>query len=185
MHARRVGAILLVGKLDRLARDSALLMRVYDGDARIMFGDLPQVDESAAGRLLVQMMANIPEFERQRIGERTREALAALKARGMTVGKPENLTLRLPKLSRQEINRPILAGCESIFITGQALGKLEYGDGSTGCKPESQAGRGSEGGTYPPSHCPARPDARGRKACRGIRTTSSKISWSMLGISAR
>jgi DNA invertase Pin-like site-specific DNA recombinase len=91
-HARRVGALLVVAKLDRLARDSSFLMRVYDGDVPIMFGDIPEIDGSAASRLLVQMMANIAEFERRRIGERTREALAALKARGVKLGKPENLT---------------------------------------------------------------------------------------------
>lgn len=91
-HARRVGAILLVAKLDRLARDSAFLMRVYDGDVPVLFGDLPEIDGSAASRLLVQMMASIAEFERRRIGERTREALAAVKARGVKLGTPENLT---------------------------------------------------------------------------------------------
>jgi DNA invertase Pin-like site-specific DNA recombinase len=91
-HARRVGAILVVAKLDRLARDSAFLMRVYDGDVPIIFGDLPEIDGSAAGRLMIQMMANIAEFERRRIGERTREALATLKAKGVRLGKPENLT---------------------------------------------------------------------------------------------
>src|SRR5690348_15764627 len=90
-HARRVGALLVVAKLDRLARDSAFLMRVYDGDVPIMFGDLPEIDGSAASRLMVQMMANVAEFERRRVGERTREALAQLKARGVRLGRPENL----------------------------------------------------------------------------------------------
>src|SRR4051812_7548952 len=91
-HARRVGAILVVAKLDRLARDSGFLMRLYDGDVPLVFGDLPEVDGSAASRLMVQMMANIAEYERRRIGERTREALAQLKARGVVLGTPRNLT---------------------------------------------------------------------------------------------
>jgi DNA invertase Pin-like site-specific DNA recombinase len=91
-HARRVDALLVVAKLDRLARDSAFLMRVYDGDVPIMFGDLPEIDGSAASRLMVQMMANVAEFERRRVGERTREALAAVKARGVKLGTPGNLT---------------------------------------------------------------------------------------------
>jgi DNA invertase Pin-like site-specific DNA recombinase len=91
VFAKRVGAWLVVAKLDRLARDSAFLMQVYDGAVPVIFGDLPEVDGSAASRLLVQMMANIAEFERRRIGERTREALAVLKARGVRLGTPRNL----------------------------------------------------------------------------------------------
>jgi DNA invertase Pin-like site-specific DNA recombinase len=91
-HARRVGAGVCVAKLDRLARDSAFLMRLFDGDVPILFGDMPEIDGSAASRFMVQSMANVAEFERRRIGERTREALAALKAKGKKLGRPENLT---------------------------------------------------------------------------------------------
>jgi DNA invertase Pin-like site-specific DNA recombinase len=79
-YARRAGAILGVGKLDRLARDSQFLMKLVDSDVPILFGDLPEVDGSAASRLMVQTMANFAEFERRRIGERIKEALAAYKA---------------------------------------------------------------------------------------------------------
>jgi DNA invertase Pin-like site-specific DNA recombinase len=92
-HARRVGAVLVVAKLDRLARDSAFLMKLYDGDVPVLFGDMPEIDgTTSTGRLQVQMMANFAEFERRRIGERTREALAALKAQGVKLGTPANLT---------------------------------------------------------------------------------------------
>lgn len=90
-HARRIKAVLVVAKLDRLARDSTFLMRLFDGNVPIVFGDLPEVDGSAASRLMIQMMANIAEFERRRIGERTKEALAMLKAKGVKLGTPANL----------------------------------------------------------------------------------------------
>ena len=90
-HARRVGAMVLVAKLDRLARDSQFLGKLYNGDVPMMFGDLPEVDGSAASRLIVQVMASIAEFERSRIGERTKEALTALKAKGKKLGTPANL----------------------------------------------------------------------------------------------
>lgn len=91
-HARRIGAALVVAKLDRLARDSTFLGQLSEGDVPLIFGDLPEVDGSAASRLTVQMMAAIAEFERRRIGERTREALAQLKAQGRKLGTPANLT---------------------------------------------------------------------------------------------
>jgi DNA invertase Pin-like site-specific DNA recombinase len=95
-YARRVGAVLVVAKLDRLARDSNFLMRLYDGNVGIIFGDLPEIDGSAASRFMLQSMSNVAEFERRRIGERTKEALAQLKAKGVKLGaaRPEcrNLT---------------------------------------------------------------------------------------------
>lgn len=90
-HARRIKAVLVVAKLDRLARDATFLMRLYDGNVPIVFGDLPDIDGSPASRLMVQMMANIAEFERRRIGERTKDALAMLKAKGVKLGTPGNL----------------------------------------------------------------------------------------------
>ena len=90
-HAKRIGAALVVAKLDRLARDSAFLMRLYDGGVPIIFGDLPEVDGSAASRMIIQVMSSVAEFERRRIGERTSEALQALKARGVKLGTPANL----------------------------------------------------------------------------------------------
>lgn len=95
-YAKRTGATIIVAKLDRLARDSAFLLKLYDGDVPVIFGDMPNSDGSAAGRLQIQMMANFAEFERKRVGERTKEALAVLKARGVLLGgsRPEcrNLT---------------------------------------------------------------------------------------------
>ena len=91
-HARRINAYLVVAKLDRLARNSTFLMKLHDGDVPLIFGDLPDIDGSPASRLMVQMMANIAEFERRRIGERTKEALAQLKAQGRKLGTPANLT---------------------------------------------------------------------------------------------
>lgn len=113
-HARRVGAWLVVAKLDRLARDATFLMTVYDGQVPVVFGDLPEVDGSAASRLMVQMMANIAEFERRRIGERTKEALAVLKARGVKLGTPANLThaARLEGARRSAAARSERAGRE-------------------------------------------------------------------------
>lgn len=134
-HARRIGAAFLVAKLDRLARDSTFLMKLYDGDVPVIFGDLPDVDGSATSRLMVQMMANFAEFERKRIGERTKEALAVLKSQGRVLGKPENMTqagrikgtkkaasLRVAKaISDMEDVAPIIGDLRKAAHTFQAI----------------------------------------------------------------
>jgi DNA invertase Pin-like site-specific DNA recombinase len=95
--ARRLRATLVVAKLDRLARDQQFLMRLVDGNVPILFGDLEDLDATTPeGRMMLQVFGTFAEFERRRIGSRTREALKVLKGRGVPLGasRPEcrNLT---------------------------------------------------------------------------------------------
>lgn len=91
-EARKRRALLVVGKVDRLARDAEFVLRIdrearANGMAGILFADLPQCDTSTAnGRLILSITAGVAEWEAGRIGERTREALAAAKARGVKLG---------------------------------------------------------------------------------------------------
>lgn len=91
-EARKRRALLVVGKVDRLARDAEFVLRIdrearANGMAGILFADLPQCDTSTAnGRLNLIITAGVAEWEAGRIGERTREALAAAKARGVKLG---------------------------------------------------------------------------------------------------
>jgi DNA invertase Pin-like site-specific DNA recombinase len=91
-HARGIGALLVVAKLDRLARNKQFLDHLYDGDVPIYFGDLPDVDGGPNSRMLVGFMATMAQWERERIAQRTSEALAELKAQGKVLGKPANFT---------------------------------------------------------------------------------------------
>jgi DNA invertase Pin-like site-specific DNA recombinase len=82
-------AALVVAKLDRLARDARFLLTVLDGapaDCGVVFCDLPTVPEGPVGRFLISQMAAVAELEAGLIGQRTRAALAAAKARGTKLG---------------------------------------------------------------------------------------------------
>ncbi len=91
-EARKRGAAVAVAKLDRIARDAELVLRLSreaeaNGMAGFLFCDLPDVDATtAAGRMVLSVMASVAEFESRRISERTRDALAAAKARGVQLG---------------------------------------------------------------------------------------------------
>ena len=102
-EARKRGAAVAVAKLDRIARDAELVLRLSreaqnNGMAGFLFCDLPDVDATtAAGRMVLSVMASVAEFESRRISERTRDALAAAKERGVKLGG-----LRLNTITRND-----------------------------------------------------------------------------------
>lgn len=82
-HAKVTGAILIVAKLDRLSRNVAFLASLQDTGTRFLAADMPEANE-----LTVHIMAAVAQAERKAIGSRTRDALAAAKARGVKLGNP-------------------------------------------------------------------------------------------------
>ena len=75
------GATLVVAKLDRLSRNLAFLAKLQDSGARFVAADMPEANE-----LTIHIMAAVAQAERKAISTRTKEALAAAKARGVRLG---------------------------------------------------------------------------------------------------
>lgn len=84
---RATGSILLIAKLDRLSRDAHFLLGLQKAGVKFVAVDMPTANE-----LTVGIMALVAEEERKAISRRTKEALAAAKARGVRLGNPKNLT---------------------------------------------------------------------------------------------
>jgi DNA invertase Pin-like site-specific DNA recombinase len=74
-------AVLVIAKLDRLARNQSFLMSLIDSGVDVLFCDLPQIPAGAIGRFMLQQMSAVAELEAGLISERTKAALAAKVAR--------------------------------------------------------------------------------------------------------
>lgn len=80
-RARRHKAVLVVAKLDRLARNVLFTATLLESRVEFLACDNPY-----ANRLTIHILSAIAEHERRMISERTKQALAAAKARGKKLG---------------------------------------------------------------------------------------------------
>jgi DNA invertase Pin-like site-specific DNA recombinase len=85
--ARGRGALLVIAKLDRRARNAGFIFALRDSGVDFVCCDMPD-----ANTLTVGLFAVIAQHERETISKRTKEALQATKARRAQLGTPANLT---------------------------------------------------------------------------------------------
>lgn len=86
---------LIVAKWDRLARKLADFVDIM-ATARVEGWNLVALDRdidlsTSSGRLNANIMASVAEWEGDIIGERTKAALAVLRARGVQLGRPDRV----------------------------------------------------------------------------------------------
>lgn len=78
------GATLLIAKLDRLARNVHVLTGLMESGVKFKACDMPEADS-----FTVHILAAVAQREAELISERTRNALAAARARGKHLGNPQ------------------------------------------------------------------------------------------------
>lgn len=81
------GAVLLIAKLDRLARSVSFVSNLMDSGVKFQALDLPEANE-----LTIHIFAALAQHEAKIISERTKAALGELKRQGVQLGKAENFT---------------------------------------------------------------------------------------------
>jgi site-specific DNA recombinase len=110
LEAGRADA-LLVPKLDRLTRsvrDLGFLLERYFAARFSLLSIADSVDtRTAGGRLVLHVLTSVAQWEREAIGERTRDALRHLKAKGVRIGAEAIGWKRLP--DRDDDGRRIVA----------------------------------------------------------------------------
>ena len=92
---RRQAGVLVVAKLDRWSRllldAAATMQRARRERWAFVALDLGVDTTTATGRLVANVMASVAEWEREVIGQRTAEALAAKRAQGVRLGRPRTM----------------------------------------------------------------------------------------------
>ena len=122
---------LLVVKLDRLTRsvvDLGKLIETYfaPGKAALMSVS-EQIDtRSAAGRLVLNILASVSQWERETIGERTSVALKYKQAKGEYIGghAPYGFDLVDGELVRNEAEQNVIAQAKRLHAAGLSLRKI-------------------------------------------------------------
>ncbi len=118
----RKGETLVVSKLDRLGRDAIDVLQTVrqlgEKGVKVVVLQLGNTDlTSAAGKLLLSMLAAVAEMERDLLVERTQAGLARAKSEGKKLGRPAKTT---PE-QRKEILLRMGAG-ETVSSIARAYG---------------------------------------------------------------
>ncbi len=101
--------VLIVAKLDRLSRSvsdfAAILAQSHEQGWSLDVCDLGVDTTSPGGKMVAQIMMVLAEWEREMIGERTKNALQVARARGTKLGRPAGVsadTVRLIRILRDQ-----------------------------------------------------------------------------------
>jgi DNA invertase Pin-like site-specific DNA recombinase/predicted nucleotidyltransferase len=105
------GDVLIVSRLDRLARSTRDLLNILDtlaqrGASFRSLGDQWADTTTPHGRLMLTVLGGLAEFERELIRSRTGEGRERAKARGQHMGRPPTLTSH----QREEAAKSLLTG---------------------------------------------------------------------------
>lgn len=93
--AKSAGAVLLIAKLDRLARNVHFITGLIESGVEFIACDMPH-----ANKLMLQIHAAMAEHERDQISARTKAALAEAKRGGKLLGVAGSRNLRNVNLQR-------------------------------------------------------------------------------------
>ena len=147
------GATLVVAKLDRLTRNVPFLTWILESGQKFVACDIPDMGNPAQTRFLLQLMANVAEYEAALISQRTKDALAAAKRRGVKLGTPN------PEAGIKASNEYVTkAATEFALEVGPVLDELEQ----YGCTTLKQLAKGL--------------------TARGVKTARGKSYWSLSAV---
>jgi DNA invertase Pin-like site-specific DNA recombinase len=127
-EAKKNKAVLLVAKLDRVARNVKFFLELLD-QINIEFADLPNLKIGTSDtRLMLTQLSAFAEWEASKISERTKQALQAKKQRGELMGVMGEKNIKATNGKRKELANefaksiaPILNGLRNTMSQRQLV----------------------------------------------------------------
>lgn len=110
--AKQNNAVLVIAKIDRLARNVFFVSSLMEAGVEFIACDLPQ-----ATNFTIHLYAALAEMEAKLISERTKNALAEKKKQGFRLGTPANLTEEGKKKAVQVIKQKAMDNRANIHAT--------------------------------------------------------------------
>jgi putative DNA-invertase from lambdoid prophage Rac len=127
----RDGEVLVVTKLDRLGRDAqdvgATIKMLSARRIKVIVLQLGTLDlTSAAGKLMMTMLAAVAEMERDLLVERTQSGLARARAEGKVLGRPVRTTQaqRQIMIARHQTGESISALAKAFDISRASVMRI-------------------------------------------------------------
>jgi DNA invertase Pin-like site-specific DNA recombinase len=125
------GDVLVVTRLDRLARSTCDLLNILDKVAKAGAGFRSLADTWADtttphGRLMLTILGGLAEFERELIRARTGEGRARAKAAGVHMGRPPKLTQhqRREAMARREAGEALTEIARTFNVSHSTISRL-------------------------------------------------------------
>ena len=114
--AKREGAILVIAKIDRLARNVHFVSGLMETGVPFVAADMPHAD-----RFQLHLFAALAEKEAEQISKRTKEALAAAKARGVRLGRHAAVLKEKNQADALHRLRPYVAQLKGMLAAGMSV----------------------------------------------------------------
>jgi DNA invertase Pin-like site-specific DNA recombinase len=125
------GDVLMVTRLDRLARSTRDLLNTLDEITKRGAGFKSLADSWADtttphGRLMLTVLGGLAEFERELIKARTGEGRALAKAAGVHMGRPSKLTphQRREAIARRDAGEALMDIARTFAVSHTTIGRL-------------------------------------------------------------
>lgn len=121
-QAKNEGAILVIAKLDRLARNVSFVSSLMDAGIEFLAVDMP-----SANNFTIHIFSALAEQEAKLISSRTRLALAELRKSGVVLGNPKNLndearTKGVKAIKQNAINNDRNRQAQSVILSCKERG---------------------------------------------------------------